>query len=60
MNKGYVKKGLRISIKGNEVNFTIDSAVKISDTLIYRIRIALKVVNNTIAIKSFYILSNQA
>lgn len=60
MNKGYVKKGLRTSIKGNEVNFTIDSAVKISDTLIYRIRIALKVVNNTIVIKSFYILSNQA
>ncbi len=58
INKGYIKKGLKTIIKDNDLNAIIDSAIKISDNEVHRIRIAFKVVNNTIIIKSFYIISS--
>ncbi len=57
INKGYVKKGLKIQAVDGNINLVIDSAVKMGQEKIVRVRIPLMNKNNTIIIKSIYLTS---
>lgn len=58
INKGYISKGYKVSVVEGVVNLTIDTALKLSNSEIARVRIPLMIKEKTLIIKSFYIKGN--